>query len=183
MKKIVFDLDDTLWGLNNLVTSLVGADYNKITTFVITDNENFSEEAKAQFIEKYYDINTWKQMVLYEGANRLRELETDEVRVYINSNCSTTEIMEYKREILPKLLGIPTERIMLQIGVRNKPMLDDMLIFVDDSPNNIKKSTAKYNIVPDKPWNRDFADAIRCKDFRNVIDTIKDILKKEGLAQ
>ena len=37
---------------------------------------------------------------------------------------------------------------------KDKRMIDNMFIFADDSPFNIAKSTAKYNLVPNKAWNR-----------------------------
>lgn len=37
---------------------------------------------------------------------------------------------------------------------RDKHVIDDMFIFADDSPFNIVKSTANYNLVPNKAWNR-----------------------------
>lgn len=180
-KLLVFDFDDTLWPLNEIATSLLGIDYNKITTFICDDNPNLTKEEKMALNAMYKSVELWKHVVLDEEADTLMELETDNVKVCINSNCSSPEVMAYKEEMLSPLLRIPKNQIFLKLGSRKKEMIPGTFTFMDDSPHNIYDSIASYNIVPSKPWNADLTNVYRCKNVKEAKDIIKQIIKYENL--
>ena len=57
-----------------------------------------------------------------------------------------------------------------------------MFIFVDDSPFNIMKSTATYNIVPNKPWNQNIDKyVIRINSLPEIIHFCKQVLKETSI--
>ena len=43
MRNIVFDLDDTLWHLNKKASELTGINFNKLKTFITTENPLLTE--------------------------------------------------------------------------------------------------------------------------------------------
>ena len=57
-------------------------------------------------------------------------------------------------------------------------MLDDMFIFVDDSPYNLKKSTATFTIALTRPWNTNVV-AVRFNILQDVIEKCEILLKCE----
>ena len=68
---------------------------------------------------------------------------------------------------------------------KSKILPKDTYIFVDDSPYNISKSNAVYNIMIKRPWNISNeanellknTSVIMCDSLNEVIDTIENILK------
>jgi hypothetical protein len=108
-------------------------------------------------------------------------LEQFGAKVYINSNCLNQEIVNFKRSFLHKELGIPDDQIILNIitDVKVKPLDNDMYIFIDDSPYNISNSKAKYNIIPNKPWNKS-VKGYRCNTLKEIIELCKSLLNEES---
>ena len=177
MKKVVFDLDDTLWNLNERAAEILNIDYSKLDTFIVGENNHLTEEEKEKLIKLYSDPYLWKDMKLVPGAKLIKQLENYKAEVYINSNCMNEEVQKYKRSFLSDLIGLPDERIILNISsATHKPMDDDIFILVDDSPFNIQKSNAKYNIIPNKPWNQHVKADFRFNTLEDIIDWCKILL-------
>ena len=57
IKKIVYDIDDTLWGLNKKVSENLGIDENKITSFRIQDNHLLSKEIQTAILKEYNNVH------------------------------------------------------------------------------------------------------------------------------
>ena len=62
MKKIIFDLDDTLWNLNAKACALANVDLNKLVIFNIYKNKNLTKEDADRLCEIYCDPNLWKDI-------------------------------------------------------------------------------------------------------------------------
>ena len=183
MKKyiVVFDLDDTLWNLNEKACKIAGVDYNKIKNFKLHENPLLTDSEKDKLWELYQNPILWKDLEWLDGAKDIKDLESDEVEVWLVSNCLNINVEQFKRSILSKELGLPDNRIMLnvKVSVGDKKMPENTYIFVDDSPYNLNDSTAKYKIIPDRPWNRDYknADTYRFNNLRDIIAFIKVLTK------
>ena len=191
MKKyiVVFDLDDTLWNLNEKACKIAGVDYNKIRNFKLHENPLLTDSEKDKLWELYQNPILWKDLEWLDGAKDIKDLESDEVEVWLVSNCLNINVEQFKRSILSKELGLPDNRIMLnvKVSVGDKKMPKNTYIFVDDSPYNLNDSTAKYKIIPDRPWNRDYknADTYRFNNLRDIIAFIKVLTKsntKESIS-
>lgn len=186
MKKVVFDIDDTSWGLNERVCSLLGIDINDITDFYIKNNSKLTSEQKQQLIVNYSDESIFENIVWYDGFTDIFELESLGCEVYINSNCNTVGVKNAKYQQLIEDLQFPVNRVILNIvsDPKDKVLDDDIFILVDDSPFNIAKSTAKYNIALTKPWNTSESGleiigdkkVIYCNSFIDIIDTVRELL-------
>ena len=180
MKKIVFDVDDTLWDLNRKVCQLTGIDYSRLTNYRIQDT-NLTDGEVQLILSWYNDPELWTDLIWSEGVEYIHTLEDDSTKVYINSNCLNKRVADAKRKFLSKALKIPDSRIILNVNSSGtkKKMIDDMFIFVDDSPFNIADSTAKYTILLDKPWNQeiqaDESTLFRRNTFTEVMTLIKQL--------
>ena len=183
MKKIVFDLDDTLWDLNKRACKLANVDYMKLTTFLLTDNKNLKKREKEKLLSLYGNPMLWNDIKWLDGVERLKNLEKLGAKVYINSNCMNQRVLDYKRSFLSDALKLPNDQIILNVSEATKKyMIDDMYIFVDDSPYNILKSNAEYNILFNRPWNQNII-ATRFNNLNKIIDICEVLLKKEQLLE
>ena len=99
-KKIVFDLDDTLWDLNKRVCKRANIEPHKITTFLMTDNPNLTEEQKKAILSSFANPEVWNNIEWSRGAKSIRELEALGYDVYVNSNCMNEEVASLKRELI-----------------------------------------------------------------------------------
>lgn len=183
MRKVVFDLDDTLWRLNERAANIAGIDSNLLNCFLVTENTLLTPDQKERVLKIYQSKSLWDNISYESGYERLKDLEQYDCKVYINSNCITKEVADYKRSFLSKDLGLPDKQIILNVekSSTEKEMLDNTYIFIDDSPFNIANSNAKYTIIPNRLWNQDVKNdhtiLIRCDTLNEIIDTIIGLLK------
>ena len=184
IRKVVFDLDDTLWPLNKRACKLANVDFDKIRNFALSENPLVTEDERERLSKVYNSVELWKEIHWFEGARDLKQLEQYNAKVYINSNCLNQDVIDLKRNFLSKELNIPDDQIILNLikSAKDKPLDDDMFIFVDDSPFNIIKSTATYNIVPNKPWNQNIDKyVIRINSLPEIIHFCKQVLKETSI--
>lgn len=178
-RKIVFDVDDILWGLNKIATDKVNIDYNKIVVYSAKENYLLTEDERKRLLEVYSNPDTFKHINWYDGVEDIIKLEQKGAEVYINSNSFNIEISELKRKQLKSILGLPDDRLILNVltDCKKKEIGDGVWCFVDDSPHNIASSTAVHNIAIKTPWNtsKHALDVIGDKDIV-ILDTLKDVI-------
>lgn len=193
MHKIVFDIDDVLWGLNQRVAEKYQIPIDKVTHFDLTRSA-LSEEERRQFSQAYCDAETFTDIEFYPGVEDLLELEKLGATVYIDSCANSDEVVEQKyreiKRILPQMNPAHICIYNPNSNKHSKMIGEDVLIFVDDGPHNVAKSLAKYTIVPKKPWNtgertqamlaRSKSQVIVAEDFPAIIEKITEILQKEA---
>lgn len=187
MRVVIFDVDDTGWGLNDRVCDILGIDISKIKNFYIKHNEELDENQKELLLEKYSDSKIFENIEWYEGFGSIFDLEQLGCTVHINSNCNTQDVKETKHIELVDKLGFPDEKVTLNViaDAKNKNLDDDIYILVDDSPFNIAKSKAMYNIALKKPWNTSKygletignKKVIFCDNFIEILVTIEELLR------
>lgn len=182
-KIVVFDLDDTLWSLNERAAKLAKVDFNKITNFVVDENSLLTSEEKKRLYEVYHSVNLWKNIIWDDKAKDIYKLEQYNAKVFINSNCPNQDIVDYKRSFLSDVLNLPNDQIILNVSTAEtkKKMIPNMFIFADDSPYNIQDSTAIHNIIPDKRWNKHIngSNIYRCSTFKDIYYLCEKLLKEE----
>lgn len=178
-RKIVFDVDDILWGLNKIATDKANIDYNKIVVYSAKENYLLTEDERRRLLEVYSDPDTFRYINWYDGVEDIIRLEQKGAEVYINSNSFNIEISELKRKQLKSILDLPDDRLILNVltDCKKKEIGDGVWCFVDDSPHNIASSTAVYNIAVKTPWNtsKHALDVIGDKDVI-ILDTLKDVI-------
>lgn len=186
LRAVIFDVDDTGWGLNDRVCDILGIDISKIKNFYIKHNEELDENQKELLLEKYSDSKIFENIEWYEGFGSIFDLEQLGCTVYINSNCNTQAVKETKHIELVDKLGFSDEKVILNVisDAKNKNLADNIYILVDDSPFNIAKSKAIYNISLKKPWNTSKQGletignkkVIFCDNFIEILATIEKLL-------
>lgn len=178
--KIVYDIDDTLWGLNKKICEKLNIDENKITKFEIHGIDELTKAEQDSIIYEYTNSDNFRNICWYKGIYDILAPEKLGAQIYIKSNSTSKEIAELKYIQIKQLINIDDSRLQLHIitvGECKKKELDsDMEIFIDDSPYNIANSTAKVNIILNHPWNTSM-DALEIMAGKNVIrfDTLEEI--------
>lgn len=147
MKKVVFDVDDILWSLNEKASNDAGVDRNNIVTYNPRKNPLLSDEEKHRLIKSYTNPTLFENIKWYDGISRINTLKAD---VSINSNALSASAAESKRAQLKQVLTLPDDKIQINIveqGKGKKSIGEDVYIFVDDCPDNVLNSRATYNIM------------------------------------
>lgn len=190
IKKVVFDIDDILWGLNQRVADRLGYNNNYITNFLIHENKHLSTKLKNDIIESYHDLSIFENIQWYEGISEIVNIEQFGTCVFINSNCMTKDIADSKKSQLLDVVDINPERIRCNVikakNCNTKIIDDDTDILIDDSPFNIAQSKARLNILINHPWNiseeaikiMEGKDIIRFNNLREINEYLKNICKK-----
>lgn len=153
MKKIIFDIDDILWGLNERAAKMANLEYEKLTSFSVPLNKNLTKEEAKILTSVYENPSLFENIIWFNGIERIDSLPAD---VHIVSNIFQKEVDTLKRTQLHSVLNIPDEKIHLNLvtDATKKTIPEDTYIFVDDSPYNIAASPAKHNIMLKRPWNQ-----------------------------
>lgn len=186
MRAVVFDIDDTAWNLNGRICDLFGINMSLIENFYIKYNDKLSEKEKKLLIENYNNHEMFQDIEWYDGFTNIFELEKLGCKVFINSNCNTEAVRDVKHHEIVDKLGFDDSRVILNIvsNPKDKDLGDDIYIFVDDSPFNLAKSDAEYNIALRKPWNTSEAGkeiigdkkVIYCDTLLDAIEIIRKLL-------
>lgn len=158
MRKLVFDIDDTCRPLGRVAAELSGIPYEKIVEFQALKNPALNEDERLRFNEVLHDYKTYEQVEFYPGFERLAELQRYGAEVYFRSNGFSQEINDLKREqILAKLPDFPLDHMQFftidDNTTTHKVIGDDTFIAFEDNPYVVEKSLARFNVVPEMPWN------------------------------
>ncbi len=182
-RKVIFDVDDILWGLNQKVADILCYDVNRITNFSIRKCTQVDEETQSKIIALYQNVNVFKNMKFYEGVEDLLMLEEVGLDVSICSNCMTKEIgIEKTEQLLRKIRNLREEQIQMNIisekTHHQKEMKKNVWTLVDDSPYNIAASDAVIDIMLPHPWNQSPEGKEIYKDKNPIIiPTFKEALE------
>lgn len=181
MKKIIFDVDDTLWGLNKKICKKLHISYDIITTYSAYDNYKLTKKEQVLMLKEYGNPKMFQNISWFQDVEKLNELNAD---IYINSNSSNQECTNQKLKELLKILQIPKENIIINVldnkeKIKEKRIAKDTYIFVDDSPYNILTSDAVYNFMLKQPWNQT-EEAKKLISHKNVefFDNFSEIIQR-----
>lgn len=157
IKKIVYDVDDVLWGFTAHVVKNLGIDINKMTQFKIRENKLLTLDQQEQVIALFNDSKTFENIVWYDGIKDILYPEKYGISIHINSNCLKEKIAELKTTQLLEIIPIKRENIRCNViepmAATKKKIDEDTDILIEDSPYNIVQSPAKINILISQPWN------------------------------
>ena len=187
-KIVVFDVDDILWALNRKMTAMTGIDYEKLHVYSILENQLLPETERNAAYAVYTGHELFENIEWYDGIERINTLNAD---VRINSNSLNEKAAELKRTQLKQVLNLSDDKIIIHNvkDEKKKTMIEDTFILVDDSPYNIAKSTAQFNIVLKQPWNtspemqklmrQNRKGYIYCDSLAHIIDLVEMLLSNE----
>lgn len=155
--RIVYDVDDVIWGLTELVMHDLGLSDRVQTDFCITDNTAFTDDEKTSILKAFGESRYYTDCNFYPGAEDILNTVAPDVEVSINSNAYSPEVVEVKKQRLGQFYpDLPKKLIRINLVTpdsNRKQIGSDVLIFVDDSPYNVSESNAKFNLMPYKTWN------------------------------
>ncbi len=157
-RKVVFDIDDVLWGLTHRVVQQLSIKYQDWITFQVLQNERYSMETRIAINNAFRDPATFANMQFYTGVERIMDIEEYGAIVQIKSNSFSEAVAVSKRQqLLCAIPGLREEQLYLPIVDEHTTMQkrfdDDTFISIDDSPSNIAGSPACFNFMPYTPWN------------------------------
>ena len=156
-RKVVFDIDDVLWGLTHRVVQQLSIKYQDWITFQVLQNERYSMETRIAINNAFRDPATFANMQFYTGVERIMDIEEYGAIVQIKSNSFSEAVAVSKRQqLLCAIPGLREEQLYLPIVDEHTTMQkrfdDDTFISIDDSPSNIAGSPACFNFMPYTPW-------------------------------
>lgn len=175
-QKVIFDCDDILWGLNEEISKQTRIDFQKLVTYNCTQNPLLTPADIKRLQKAYADPSMFERTKFYPGVERIKTLNAD---VYINSHSFTQEMLEIKKHRLLTELNFPEDHMILtliQTPEDAKELPKDTYIFVDDACKNLVNSPAHYNLMIQKPWNKDMS-TIRYK-YVEKFDTLKKVIDR-----
>lgn len=155
--KVVYDVDDVLWPLNQRVFAHLQLDFRKDIVYNVSTNPLLTPAERRAVLDAFHQAETFVDMDFYPGANEILQSEPLGATVRIHSNCYTPAIAELKRtqiqQILPQMKPAFIKMSLISTNPNHKQVDADAFVFVDDNPYNIAGSKAPVNIVPRQPWN------------------------------
>lgn len=157
--RIVYDMDDVLNNLNEVVATAVGIKETQLTRYNINEIPELEPGQKKAILSCYRTPSIFKQTKLMPGAERICDVEDSGVAdVYIHSISLSPEIIPIK---LAKLAdGIPRlspDKISLVLGSggSDKEAYENTDIVIEDSMANVLKySNNTIKILINKSHNK-----------------------------
>lgn len=155
----VFDLDDMLWDLSGPVFRKAGTSFGLAVDFALRESPEITAAQRSRIIALFGEVDTFKNIQLYPAVAQLKALYDLGVNVMVKSNCLSQEIADAKYDVLKRALPYLDDRAFrLDVvdrggALAGKELPENTTFFVDDSPLNIAKSTARYNLLPALSWN------------------------------
>ncbi|MBO5435938.1 hypothetical protein J6A31_09100 [bacterium] len=182
-RKVIFDIDDILWPLNEKMCEITGIDINRIIHYNIDTNPLLTEEERDLIRKTYRSDKLFYDIKWYPGIERINSIDAD---VYVKSNAMTQSAADIKYMQLIQVLDLPDSHIDISVTLDaySKKIPTDTYIFIDDSPHNLAISPASHNIALNKPWNTsdDMLKILhetrlfRCNTLNDIIDKVNKLL-------
>lgn len=189
---VIFDMDDVLWPLNERCTSILGITMEQLVDYSYLQNPLLTEQQRTMLGDLYKSPSTFKDIEWYSGVHRINTIHAD---VRVCSNNFNRAVAEQKIEEIKNSavfpLSVLTLRIVEEKNLTSKELLDqEIFAYVEDSPYNIAKSKAKYNIAIKKPYNTNSKalsmmtqngtrPVYMCNTLNDAIDVVEHLLRKE----
>lgn len=160
-RRVVFDVDDCLWPLNEHVSWAAGVDYKDIVTFYSRDNYVLSEEEKERLYDAYQLPFLHDRMDFYPGAALVACIARDpRFDAWLCSNSTNERSRDSKVKNLERLFGRDYGKFRVQMNLitmeqsKTKKFPERIWVLVDDSPLNALASGAEFVLMPRRPWNQ-----------------------------
>lgn len=170
---IWFDLDDTLWDLNDYVynkAGINGLSLSDATVFNCEYNKNLTDYQKNAIMLCYSDPETFQKLEFVDGVDEICELQDgDRANITIASSCCSFNVHQVKLRRLGEIKRSDSFYSSLTVYPNHSRGPGDIL--VDDSMENIRNTDFRFYILIDKPWNTnrvEFLDVLSSKHIYRV---------------
>ena len=182
--KVVYDLDDTVWGLNDVVyRRRMGLDPQIATYYNFIDNPSLTDEQKKHIRMLYENPDVFCECEFYPGVERIYDLEkTGCADVWICSSCLNEQVMDVKiHRLYHEVPNINKTHLRLSCDGSHKRESGNIL--VDDRLQNIINEDFTYNILIDKPYNQcdSFPEGkivYRVSSLNEAVNMVEAIIEK-----
>lgn len=155
--KVIYDVDDVLWPCTETIFRQLSIDYAKQDDFKVDNNAKFTAKEKQAAKDAFTEVKNFSNITFYPAARDIFKAEELGAKIEINSNCYAQNIIDVKYKQLQRLFDSKNIESKLHLNLvtphEHKTLPTDTYIFIDDNPYNIANSTAKFNLIPRRPWN------------------------------
>lgn len=184
--QVVYDVDDVLNNLNNIVFNKAGVE-GKVTRYYTHENEGLTKSEMAEMNNLYANPDTFRVLEYNEGAERICDIEkTGFADVFTYSANFNPLISRIKYDsLISAIPNIKPDNIELVISSGHKHARRDTDIIVEDSADNIMLySDDVIKILIDKPYNqenkypelREVKNLVRVDTLVDAVNLIEDIV-------
>jgi len=176
---IGLDMDGVIVNFLDPVCKWLGVKQTDMTSYKLEDMYPDDPDKVAQIRNYYSQKGYFKNLKPFPGAlefiKKLQKLENSRIwyvsKPAIFSPITWADKVEWILNHTPKLI-----KTTILTGDKCRSAVD---ILVDDDPDNLTTSIAKYKILFDQPWNHDDTTFNRVKNYEELYSKIVKISKKE----
>lgn len=182
--KIAVDVDSVLNNLEDELVALYNRTYEDQISVDMFTNFNwyacFPFEVASRLDELLLRKELWDTLAPVKDSQRsLKSLINNDIEVYVATATNPVNFPWKVTWIMKKFPFIDEKHI---ICIHNKSLLDvDFLI--DDCIDQLLATKYSHRICLDRNWNRDVYDEChsihRCFNWKEIVTTIKNIIKEE----
>ncbi len=166
------DWDDVIAPLNDRAIEMANEEYHPDPPLTIEDITSWENTGRASVIKKYYDDPELydRQYVPEASKAFIRELQT-KGNVYIVTATYPAFMTRRMQQIHEAFPDFPEENIIM--GASKSIVHVD--ITLDDGPQNILKSNARFPVLMRKPWNHELTGLLAVNNFEEFFVLLEQI--------
>ena len=175
MLEIGLDMDGVIVDFISPLAKWMGIKSTQIISYKL---EEMFPEKKDQIRSFYSQKGYFKNLDPYKGAisfiEKLQKLEN--IRIWFVSKPTKFAPITWADKV-EWILNHTPQLIQTTILTGDKSLIK-VDVLIDDDPNNLTSSIAKYKFLFDQPWNQDDKTFKRFKDYKELYDQIKNLKEK-----
>lgn len=171
--KIGVDIDDTLYRNNSHACQLANEEYGFSPPLTIDEITSWGPRGDRSDIVIQYYLNPEfvRTQPIMEGAKEFINELMQIADVYLITAIDPSLMGIRMERLLTDFPELPKENIIM--GYQKNLIHVDFLL--DDNPNNIIHSSAKYPVIFRKPWNKDLHNYLSVGSYDEFISLVKHI--------
>ena len=164
---VIYDVDDVLLNTNSCLCECLGIDINTLDCWNL-----YNHPQREQIMMKYHDKFIYESASLCDGAEQVLSIAEN---LMIHTGCANKDTAQAKLDRLVQL-GFKENQVILDFS-KEKQMLD-CFIQVEDSFENLSRSTAEHKILINKPWNQKELEPrmVRVNSLLEANDKVREFL-------
>lgn len=186
MLRVVYDVDDTLWGLNKVVFPLIDSSLTEEDAIIYecAENPRLTSEQRRKALQLYGDPDVFSSCEFYEGVDRICDIEKNGLaETWISSSNFNEGTRDVKLiRLLHRIPDLKLHHICMTVNGDHRRVQGHIL--VDDRPQNVIDNDFMYYVIIRKPYNKDFnfpenKNVIMVDSLSEAITTVERIVHEE----
>ena len=164
---VIYDVDDVLLNTNSCLCECLGIDITTLDCWNL-----YNHPQREQILMKYHDKSIYESASLCDGAEQVLSIAEN---LMVHTGCASKDTAQAKLDRLVQL-GFKENQVILDFS-KEKQMLD-CFIQVEDSFENLSRSTAEHKILINKPWNQKELEPrmVRVNSLLEANDKVREFL-------